>query len=363
MPAPARVAFVLAGLGAGGAERVVTMLAQALDDSGSQVTVIAFDHVDDPIYNALPPGVRVIRLAARPGERRGGVAAIASRVWRLRAALARVAPDVVISFLTKINVVTLLATIGTRLPVIACERNNPQLQPMSRVWTRLLDRLYPRAAAIVLQTEASRACLPASVAARASVIPNPVERSVGRSAPGDPLVIAGVGRLDHQKGFDRLLQAASGMARVGAGWQLKIWGEGPLRQDLAGMANDLGIASRVELPGLSEPRQWMADTDIFVLSSRHEGFPNALAEAMAAGLPVVAFDCPFGPGELITHGVDGLLVPDGDIDVLSASIRLLINDGKFRRQLGAAAQQSTERFVTSQVVTMWQQNIASVTKS
>lgn len=344
------IAFVVAGLGAGGAERVIALLASAWVNDGRQVTVIAFDRPDDPVYHAFDDRIRLVRL----GIAGGGAAAVARRVARLRAELRRGDFGVVISFLTKVNVVSLLATVGMPVPVIVCERNNPLRQAAHPAWRWLLHKLYPRAARIVIQTEASRSCLPPAVAKRARVIPNPLAAPPVGAMTGHLRVLTAVGRLDEQKGFDLLLSAFAMIAPRHADWHLAIWGEGPRRAELTTMIRSLGLDSRVSLPGLSKlPGAWLATAGAFVLSSRYEGFPNALGEAMAAGLPVIAFDCPFGPGEMIQNGINGLLIADADVEALAAGLDRFLGDGALRARLSGAARSAVIAYDPRNVFAAW----------
>lgn len=350
------LAFVLAGLGAGGAERVVSLITRDCCERGHDVTLFAFDSPGDPVYHAFDPRVRLVRLALPPA--RGGLLVL-RRALALRRALLAARPALVLSFLTKINITTLLATTGTGLPVIVSERNNPLAQQASRYWNRAAALLYPRAAAIVIQTGASRRALPADVRSRAIVIPNPVPPVARAPRPITPPVLAAVGRLEHQKGFDLLLRAFAAIAGDCPEWQLVIWGEGPLRAALTAQIHSLGLADRARLAGLSTaPGAWLGAATAFVLSSRYEGFPNALAEAMAAGLPVAAFACDFGPADLIDDGADGLLVAGGDVAALAGAMRRLATDPALRSRLGASAQSSMRRFESDIVLAAWRNLVA-----
>lgn len=353
-----RIAFVLSGLGAGGAERVVSLISSHWAELGWHVTVIAFDSPADPIFHDFSPGIEMVRLNV-PSL---GAASAFRRARALRAALKRIQPDTVISFLTKVNVLTLLATLGTDFRVIVSERNNARLQSVNRTWNMLLTRLYRRAGHIVIQTEASRACLPQGDQPRATVIPNPV-RTLPEPVLSQALCpsrIVAVGRLTEQKGFDRLLMAFAQIAPRHLAWQLVIWGEGPAKSTLLRHAQALGIADRVSLPGLSAtPGDWINATDVFVLPSRFEGFPNVLAEAMAAGLPVIAFDCDFGPAEMITNGVDGMLVPQNSVAGLSRALDLMLSDSVLRTRLGTAAHRSVERFAVEPILERWTRLVLS----
>jgi glycosyltransferase involved in cell wall biosynthesis len=275
-------------------------------------------------------------------------------VFALRRAIREATPDVVISFLTKVNVMTLLATRGLNIPVVVSERNNPLRQPMDPVWLRLRDRLYPRAARLVAQTEGVVAQLPPAIRAKATVIPNPIVPQPAVPQAPDVKVVGAVGRLVEQKGFDLFLRAVSRIASQVPDWTFVIWGEGEDREKLVRLAGDLGLAGRVRFPGVSQrPQDWLAQTAIFVLSSRYEGFPNALGEAMVSGIPSVAFDCPFGPRSLITDGVDGLLVEPENVDALAIAIARLVGDASLRSQLAEHARSSVRRFAPERVLKQW----------
>jgi glycosyltransferase involved in cell wall biosynthesis len=160
---------------------------------------------------------------------------------------------------------------------------------------------------------------PRAIRARGRVIANPVDLTPPRRRLTGTGRLVAVGRLVHQKGFDLLLRAFARIAPEHPQWTLTIWGEGDRRRQLEALCTELGLLEQVALPGLTErPGQWLEDAEVFVLSSRFESFGNVITEAMVAGLPVVAFDCPWGPGEILRDGEDGLLVPPEDVGALAA---------------------------------------------
>ncbi len=168
----------------------------------------------------------------------------------------------------------------------------------------------------------------------------------------------------HQKGFDILLRAFSIAQRDRPGWRLVILGEGPERPRLIRLSDELGIRDRVELRGtVDEPATVLANADIFVLSSRFEGYPNALLEAMAHGLPVVSANCRSGPEEIIDHGVNGLLVPPGEAESMSRAMAQLMDDRSVRQVMGDRARLVIQRHDVRTIVSKWDEVIEAVTKA
>ena len=352
-----RISFVLAGLGAGGAERVVSLIASEWAAKGHDLEIVTFEPDDASSYHTLDGRVRITRLGLPPSSKGAarGILHAARRIWRLRQAFRRSRPELVVSFLTKINVLTLVATLGMTVPVIVSERNNPRRQASHPFWNWLLAFLYPLADAIVMQTTESRECLPPALRARAIVIPNPIRvPTIAAPSSSEIKTLVAVGRLDRQKGFDLLIEAFSRIAPNHPGWRLVIWGEGPEKAALQGQIASADLSDRVRLPGLTEvPQAWISDATAFVLSSRYEGFPNALGEALAAGLPAAAFNCPYGTADLMRDGINGLLVPDGDIQALAEALDRLMSDERLRQRLGSAARQSALRFAPDRIIASW----------
>lgn len=353
---PSHIALVVAGLGAGGAERVISLLTSDWAARGRIITIVAFDSPDAPIFHRLHPAVRVVRLGISAGgcKRLKGLRAVVRRYRALKETLGALKPDATISFLTKINVLTLLASLGTDRRVVVSERNNPRLQHASRLWTILLARLHWRADAIVMQTRKSCECIGTKARCRARVIPNPIEIAPVIGPVRSSFVLSATGRLTWQKGFDMLIDAFAAIADRHPQWTLAIWGEGESRDALERQISDYGLSERVQLRGNSRsPGHWVGQSDAFVMSSRYEGFGNALGEAMAAGLPVVSFDCDYGPSEMIHHEHDGLLVPPDDVGGLAAALDRLLSDADLRARLGKAALATGTRFKPSAIIGQW----------
>ena len=351
-----RIALIVPGLTAGGCERAVTLIANAWANRGWQVTIITLERPEILPYFSLAPKVDTLRLGiptARSGPLRGAWL-FAQRIRLLRKELRRLSPDLAISFLTRMNVLSILATLGSSVPVVVSERNNPAVQTFGPFWETLRRRLYPRAFGLVTLTKGAMSRFPLEQRVRSWVIPNEANVPAGLQMRRGQKIVAAVGRLVPQKGFDLLLEAFARIGNEHVDWTLVIWGEGPERSRLEKKRDALGLRGRVHLPGVTRrPGLWIETADVFVLSSRYEGWGVVLLEAMTAGLPVVSFDCDYGPKEMITDGEDGMLVPKGDIDALSAALSRLLGDESLRERLAKAASVSACRFSPGRVMAQW----------
>lgn len=345
------ISILTTGLGAGGAERVIAQLAAHWCDTPYRLTIITFDHADDDVFHPLPANVAIERLGDASGS---GLIGAIHKVFALRKALRRDPPDLLVSFLTKNNLLAAIASIGVPTGLVCCERNNPERQKVHPLWNLFLPAAYRRADAIVCQTEGVKRCFPASVADRLVVIPNPFAR-IDRTAPTtNGKTICAVGRLTDQKGFDLLIDAFSRVLPDFPGWKLNIWGSGNDLPTLEQQVLDLGLSESVFLLGISpRPGGWLDNADLFVLSSRYEGFPNALGEAMAAGLPIVATACDFGPAEMLEHGKSGWLVRNEDPAALADGLKQLMSDDALRARLGDGAAKAVERYAPTVVFRQW----------
>jgi glycosyltransferase involved in cell wall biosynthesis len=283
------------------------------------------------------------------------------RRWRaLRRALRDAAPGVAIAFVAETNVLTLAACLGLGLPVVVSERANPRHYPIGRLRSFLRRRLYPRAGAVVVQTEAAARWTRREVPrARVRVIPNPVLPPPGPEPASGPRqadrTVVALGRLKREKGFDVLVRAFALCVSRHPDWSLLLIGEGEERGSLESQIAALGLGGRVRLAGhVERPGGLLRAASVFVLPSRSEGFPNSLLEGMACGLPAVAVDCPSGPAEIIENDRNGLLVPPEDPGALAAALDRLMSSAGDRRRLGAEAARVLTRFDLARVAALWE---------
>lgn len=345
----------------GGAERVVSLLTQAWSRL-HDVVVVVFARADQS-YDACG---RIIDLGVPAASMPWSRAYHASiRVLRLIRLIGSERPERILSFMETANYPTVLAcALTSRLNMLTVSvRNNPARLPLyHRVLMPFLYRLPSRVVAV---SEGVAGALIRSTrlpSGRARAIPNPVdvrfvEAGAQKPVPAaqlpDGKYILAVGRLVRQKGFDLLIGSFSKIVdRFPI--TLLILGDGQDRAALEDLVERLNLGGRVLMPGIVEnPYAFMARSELFVLPSRWEGWPNVLMEAMASCSPVVAFDCPFGPREIIEDGVSGLLVPAEDVETLAAVLTKVLQDEDLRARLKKNGRRSVEAFDVDVIASRW----------
>jgi glycosyltransferase involved in cell wall biosynthesis len=364
---PLKLTLVISSLSCGGAERVISMLANYCEETGRDVTLITLDSISTDFFRLNPMIKRIgLGLISESSNPLIGMINNLVRIARLRHEIRLTKPDVVITFMEKINVLTLLSTRGLGLRIIVSERTDPAHHNIGRVWNLLRRITYPWADIIVAQNnQVKQWLINIFVETKVIVIPNPITCEYGDAdckylneiteKKENTRSIVAIGRLSFEKGFDLLINAFAKIALLNSGWQLIIFGEGDERHALERLICKLNLNERVYLPGrVSNPMRFLKQAELFVMSSRFEGFPNSLLEAMACGLPVVSFDCPSGPREIIRDGVDGMLVPAENIEALADVLQNLMIDGSLRKRLADKAPEVLERFGLEKIMEMWE---------
>jgi len=355
---PLRLTALIGSLEMGGAERIMALLTGAWVDQGADVALLLTlaGPAQDRFFD-IDRRIRVRQLDLyRPS--RNAFDAVQRNIRRIRvirAAVRSSRPDVVLAFTVETNVLTILATLGLGVPVVVEEHTYSTWSSLPWPWRLLRLATYPMASNVVALTPSALATLGLARGRRGRVIPNPVMPApIGSVDPADPPVIVAMGRLVPQKGFDMLLDAFAKVAGRHDRWNLEIWGEGPDREALERRRDALGLAGRVTFPGRTQaPYDVLRRGSFFVMSSRREGFPTVLGEAMACGVPAVSFDCPSGPRELIRDGIDGLLIPPDDVDALAAGMERLVGDRDLASRLASRAPEVVERFSLAAVLELW----------
>jgi len=338
LSAPA-VAFVISSLSSGGAERVMTQLANQAAESGLRVEFIVLSK--KPHFFELHPDIRwwepdftidqMHRLQFQWKD-----------FWWLRRRLKNLESEAVLSFGGKYNAFVLLASAGLGKRVFISDRSRPSIS-YGRFLDRLNPRVYSRAAGIIAQTQRGKEVLEQKTGhTNVRVIPNPIRLVGARGKGRDPLIL-NVGRFITSKHQDWLVDYFNDLDPEG--WQLTFLGEGPQYEQVKKYAASTALAGRIAFMGnVTDVDTYYRRAAVFAFTSTSEGFPNALGEALSAGCACISFDCEAGPADLIEDGRTGFLVPEGDHRGFKDKLHRLIADASLRERMGRCAMESMKAF-------------------
>lgn len=326
-----KIMFLYSSMRAGGAERMISGLANYYTQQGIDVIIAVID--DLPSFYPLDPNVKLISLGGY--HKSANIwQAIKNNIRLIRATRGTFKtekPDCTVCFAINNLVYGLLAKGWLKTKVIGSERNNPNYGK-NRFWREMQKIAAPWADGFVFQTNGAKMCYPQSVQKNSEVIANGIfiddlNANILPLSERIPDSICAVGRLHHQKGYDLLIKAFAKFLPTKPSYTLTIYGEGPERRKLEDLIHNLGLNGKVILAGkISNVLEEISKKKIYVLSSRYEGMPNALIEGMASGCACISTDCDFGPRELIIDGINGILVPVEDIDAMATALQKLAKD-------------------------------------
>ena len=356
---------------AGGMERVLTMKANYFAEHfGYDVTIILTDGKEKPIFYPLSDKVKVINLDI--GFEELWTCSFLKKIFfylkkqhlykkLLNRELMRIRPDITVSMLRReINFINDIQDGSKKIGEIHINRanfrnfegNNALKNLFSKFWMNsLLSKLQRLDRFVVLTEKDKEAWVELK---NVCVIPNPLSfTSTRRSTLSEKRIIA-VGRYCHEKGYDLLLKAWVIVQNRTTDWRLEIFGEGD-RTQYEEMVDTLNLdRHRCVLNGRSSRIQdEFLNSSLSVCSSKFEGFGLVITEAMACGLPVVSFDCPWGPRAIISDGEDGMLVENGNVDKLAEALVLMIQDPEQRKAMADKAIENVQRFRIDQIAGLW----------
>lgn len=318
-----KVFLIIPTLKQGGAERVISELANYFLDNGVELHLVLLANAKD--FYTINPNITVHRLGFVNNGRLKKILSELQVFIKLRLLLKKHKPDAVLSFMDKYNIFTILASRFLNLHVFVSDRSNPKSK-LSLSLSVLKRITYRYATGIISQTSLAKEIIESFTGHKnVRVIPNPVKQvQLFPEIPREKIII-NIGRIVPEKGQKYLIQA---FAKLDVeDWQLVILGDGPLREDLEKQVILLGLTDKVIMPGaVDDIDEWLARSSVFAFSSISEGFPNALVEAMAAGLPCVSFDCDAGPRDIIKNEVNGFLVEKENINELAYKLNILMTD-------------------------------------
>ena len=387
-----RVSFVTANLGSGGAERVISLLANQFCLRGHEVEIIFFR--DRLIFYELDERVKVVIS----GEECHSDAMWRKMLW-LRKYIKTTKPDVVVPFRVSVYCTTILSLFGTNTPIVASERIDPHIP--DSYWTVLRKLLLPFVKHLVVQTSYIKSYYPKFIQKKTSVIPNPVREEAFENPRMDSRVqsskrkradsydhsghdfchnsskqtsltdlvapkiqsskqnrIISVARLAPQKNQKMVIEAFAKVADEFPDWQLVIFGEGPLRSSLELLVKSLQLDGRVLLPGRTEHViEELRKSKFFCLSSDYEGMSNSMLEAVCVGLPVISTKVS-GSEDLVNDGVDGFLIDMNDVDGMAEAMGKVMSDGQLMNKMSQINKKKAGLYQLEKITVLWERALS-----
>lgn len=344
-----KLIFVTSTLTSGGAERVISLLANEFYRKGNEVEMICLTNLKEDYYK-VAEGVKLIHAEDVAGH------SLFKRLMWFRKYIKKEQPDCVIAFMEAVYEFVLIALLGLSIPVISSERKDPTTLGPLRKFLRWI--FLPTATAHVVQTQKIKDFYNAIVRKKTHIIYNPVNEKVFDmpNVERDDRIIS-VGRLYPQKNQQMLIRAFAKVKDTFPSYKLVIYGEGYLRSELEKLIADLGLVGRVDLPGTTTKiLEEVKRSKVFCLSSDYEGMSNAMIEAMCLGTPVISTKVS-GTDELINDGENGLLVDLGDIDGLAQAFNRLLGDENLQKQFADKCLAMSPIFKIDSIVKKWEELI------
>ena len=352
-----RIMLVIGALSFGGAERVMANLANYLTEQGHKVILCTLFEHETPykINNA----VELKQGLAEKGK--------LNSFLELRKTARTYKPDVVLSFLTQINIMTIISLLGTKIPVVVSERNDPNFEPAQKYRKILRKLTFPFAKGYVFQTKGAMEYFSPRIQKKGIVIPNPVfvgDKTKVFEFPERTKEFVAVGRLTEQKNYPLLLKAFAKAVKSHPEYILKIYGEGELKKELSEMIKQLQAENNIFLMGASKTiHDDISKSYGFIMSSDHEGMPNALLEAMSLGLCCIRTDCPCGgPRELIENNENGILVPVKDTRAMELAIIKIVEDQTLAKKISKKAKETKEKYNIKTIGKKWERYLLQIAK-
>ena len=361
-----KIFFVVDKLEIGGTERSISTLCNYWVKNGHDVDLLVIYSGKGRKDYELDNRIKLQYLADLVGSRKKHIINSFTRLLKLRKIIIKQQPDIIISFLTHVNIVSIISSLKLKIPVIISERNFPPMKKTSIFWRVFRKIFYRYASCLVVQTDKTKNWVENNIKVKnISIIPNPCLYPLPAINPiidenyfikKNFKYIIAVGRFDYQKGFRNLLNVFIKISKIKKDWNLVIMGDGFLRPKLEETISKNNLHNRVFLPGRAgNISSFYNKADIFVLSSLYEGFPNVLIEAMSYGLPVVSTNCNTGPSDIISHNVNGYLISlDNFENELFDKLMKLIEDEKLRCKFSGESKKIINTYSIDNIGNKWE---------
>lgn len=348
-----RIVFIIGSMRKGGAERVISILSNNYADLGWNVDIITL--LDSKIDYKLNLKINIINMS---NNKRKNILQLPFWIINLRRYIKQNKPDKIVSFIGRINIVTLIATLGLNCDVFISERNDPKTEGRDIITKALTYILYPLANKTIFQTNHVKKQFTKKIQEKSIVIANPIIIEMEAKAIRNKKIV-NVGRLIEQKNQMLLIDSFKEISEKNKEYELHIYGSGRLKKTLERRIDELKISSKVFLHGAVENvHDKISDAEIFVLSSNYEGLSNALLEAMMMGIPCISTSCA-GSTEAIVNGENGILIPIGSKTHLVEALEKLISNPDCLKQLGIKSKETSQRYKNSEIFKIWRSIIES----
>lgn len=351
-----KIVFAIASLGPGGAERVQSILVKQWLKAKHTVEIVCFDHEGGEAYYDIPTEIKIHRLGLNTKSRFffQTLYRTLTRILKLRQFFKKAKPDIIVSFITEMNILSVWATTGLKIPIVISERVHPEAHKIGKLVFFLRKYTYPKASCLVVQTFSVAKWFNERLGIESKVIANPtgpIKLSYPRIERQEKRLLA-AGRLTRQKGFDILISAFKASAKPG--WILDIYGEGEERNALQKQICDAGLSNSVFLLGDNKNVQKeMALCTAFVHSARYEGFPNVVLEALSKGCCVVAVDSPGGIAEILKQGRYGIQVKQGNEMELANALASIMTEPNLRKGYEKLAFEAVRPYRPKKIAQNW----------
>ncbi|MBU2996744.1 glycosyltransferase family 4 protein [Cellulophaga baltica] len=353
-----KIAFVVGSLTAGGAERVISTLSNELIER-YEVSIIQLVK-EKPFYN-LNSKIKIFSCREEKKISSNSIESITNNYYfykKISSYLKEEKIDIVIGFITSTNILSILASRKAKIPCIISERNNPEIENApKKKWNFLRNVLYKKANYLVVQTEQIKSFFdkllePNNVVILANPLSQEItEKSLQKNTKEN--IVLNIGRLTEQKAQHLLINAFSNIDNND--WKLIIAGEGKLRDKYQKMIDDLGMTDKISLIGKTKNVVGLYQkSKIFVMTSKFEGFPNVLIEAMYMGLAPISTNCPTGPSELINSNENGYLIEIDDQKALENKLIKLIQNENLIQDFGSKAHIAAKPFEATKITSEWE---------
>lgn len=348
-----KISFFIGEMSRGGAERVISILANHYSDLGWNVDIVLL--LGNRVDYILNDDINIVNMVNNENY----IKAAPKWFWNIRKYLKTRKPDRIVSFVGRINILVLTAKLGLKIKTVISERNDPKHDGRGKLITMYGNMIYRTADHIVYQTQYEKSCFPKYLNKQGIVIANPISVST-RTHDTLRYHIVTAGRLAPQKNQILLIEAVARLKDKFPDIRLTIYGNGNLKETLENRAKELGVAEQIEFPGnVFDLHERIATAEVFVMASEFEGLSNALLEAMMIGLPCITTDYP-GADEVIKDGYNGLVTPCDDVENMTKAIEKLFTDADLKDRILANSKIESKKYMSEEVLKKWDNVILNI---